>query len=194
MVFGIALTKFLGRTTSNLRVRTLKPVKPSRLLQLDNIACFVNCQLFHALQDGMGFHHRKRHPTLTNPPQTGTRPLLSHLHYHPKAQVVVGIPRRIPVPCSRSALDSLDQIASTSVDSLFAHGWSLGISDISGGVVAVPVRAPFPQVAVHVVEPPIVWFFLTNRMGRVAVGDQSQRILLDVAFCFSKLLFRIDRL
>ena len=61
-------------------------------------------------------------------------------------------------------------------------------------VVAVPVRAPFPQVAVHVVEPPIVRFFLTNRMGRVAVGDQSQRILLDVAFCLSKLLLRIDRL
>ena len=57
----------------------------------------------------------------------------------------------------------------------------------------MPVRALFPQVAMHVVESPGVWFFPADWMRRVTVGDQSQRILLDVAFCLAKLLFRIDR-
>jgi hypothetical protein len=34
--------------------------------------------------------------------------LSTRLHHHPKPQVVVGVPRRIPVPSSRSALDALD--------------------------------------------------------------------------------------
>jgi hypothetical protein len=42
--------------------------------------------------------------------------LSTHLQHHPKLQVVVTIPRRIPVPSGRSALDSLDQIASTSLE------------------------------------------------------------------------------
>jgi len=49
--------------------------------------------------------------------------LSTRFHHHPKSQIVVSIPRWIPVPSSRSALDALDQVASTSVDSLFAHGW-----------------------------------------------------------------------
>jgi hypothetical protein len=59
--------------------------------------------------------------------------LSTRFHYHPKSQVVVSIPRRIPVPSSRPALDSLDQVASTSVESRFAHGWPCRISQKTRG-------------------------------------------------------------
>jgi len=47
-------------------------------------------------------------------------------------------------------------------------------------VVAVPVRVPFPQVAMQVVEPPGVRLLSTDRMRHVAVGNQ----VVDVLFQF----------
>jgi hypothetical protein len=47
-------------------------------------------------------------------------------------------------------------------------------------VIAVPVSAPFPQVAMHVVEPPGVRLLSADRMRHVAVGNQ----VVDVLFQF----------
>ena len=65
--------------------------------------------------------------------------LSTHLQHHPKLQVVVTIPRRIPVPSGRSALDSLDQIASTSLEktgdspSRSRSGIPAGTKPLAGG-------------------------------------------------------------
>ena len=65
--------------------------------------------------------------------------LSTHLQHHPKLQVVVTIPRRIPVPSGRSALDSLDQIASTSLEktgdspSRSCSGIPAGTKPLAGG-------------------------------------------------------------
>jgi len=80
------------------------------------------------------------------------------------------------------------------VNSLFAHGWPLWIGDISGGVVAVPVLAPFPEVAVHVVEPPGVRLLSADRMRRVAVCDQGVHVLFQLSLRLDKQLARVDRL
>ncbi len=80
------------------------------------------------------------------------------------------------------------------MDSLLAHGWPFWISDISGGVVAVPVRAPFLQVAVHVVEPPGVWLLSADRMWRVTVGNQVIHVLFQFPLGLDEQLARVDRL
>jgi len=80
------------------------------------------------------------------------------------------------------------------VDSLFAHGWSLGVSDISRRVVAVPVRAPFPQVAMHVIKSPGVRLFLTDRMWRVPVGNQVVDVLFQFPLGLDEQIVRVNRL
>ena len=61
-------------------------------------------------------------------------------------------------------------------------------------VVAVPVRAPFPQVAVHVVESPGVRLLPADRMRRVAVGNQVVDVLFQFPLGLHQQFARVDRL
>jgi len=61
-------------------------------------------------------------------------------------------------------------------------------------VVAVPVSAPFPQVAMHVVEPPGVRLLSADRMRRVAVGNQVVDVLFQLPLGLDEQFARVDRL
>ena len=58
----------------------------------------------------------------------------------------------------------------------------------------MPVRAPFPQVAVHVVESPGVRLLPADRMWRVTVGNQVVDVLFQFPLGLDEQFARVDRL
>src|SRR5690606_11084186 len=69
------------------------------------------------------------------------------------------------VALARAAKKVDEDPSAAAMDAKLAGGWASRIGDRMDGVVAVPIRTPLSDVAVHVKQTPGIRLLLRNRMG-----------------------------
>src|SRR5262249_29433509 len=64
---------------------------------------------------------------------------------------------------------------------IFASLWSLWIGNLLGGIAGVPVLAPLPDVAMHVMQPPSIGGETAHRHGLLSICSPLSGTIDEVA-------------
>jgi len=69
-----------------------------------------------------------------------------------------------PVLTGRPARAGVTSVTASPSNLFFTSFWSYRVNQSPQGVAPVPIQAPLPYIAVHIIDPPIVGIFLTDAM------------------------------
>src|SRR5947207_7153829 len=102
--------------------------------------------------------------------------LLTWCQHHPETDIA-GLALRVEVPTRRPAFSPLAAPTAAAEHAVRARCRSLRIDGAPAGIRPVPVLAPLPETAVHIIQAPRVGQLLPHRMRRAAAVVQIPRVL-----------------
>ena len=86
----------------------------------------------------------------------------------PEAEIVVVAARREVESVGAAAKRGDVGVAAPSADAVGARSRPLRIGHLAHGVTSIPIRTQLPKVAVHVLQPPVIWPFRSDLVGFVS--------------------------
>src|SRR5262245_18785031 len=75
---------------------------------------------------------------------------------------VATVARLIPATAGRAAVIRIVEPRTATQHTMFARIWTLWIGYFMFRIFAVPILTPFPEVPVHIMQSPCVWWIITN--------------------------------
>ena len=140
-------------------MRDLGTIRSACILHADGPQLATECRFADSRQPvGAPYPLVHRTPRLLVPDRTRS---------HPEAFVVVPVVGPFPFADGRGAVvDSIISVPTAATDySARACVRSDGIFYRELGIIAIPIRTSFPDIAVHVIKSPRVAFLGSHRMG-----------------------------
>ena len=93
-----------------------------------------------------------------------------------EAEADVAVSGRIRVAIHRATRVGSTAPPTAAPNPATARGRALGVRDRIGGIVPIPVRHPLPDVAVHIIQPPLVGLITPDRSGPAGDTVRTGRV------------------